>query len=357
MLISADRLTEVVRAIIAHASGNEEAAKTVAHHLVDANLAGHDSHGVGVLPQYMNGLKAGNLKADGVATLVEKKGPYLLVDGNRGFGQVIAKQAMEWAIETARENHIAVLSLKNSFHIGRIGAWGEMAARAGFVSLHWVNVLSPNSLVAPFGGSAPRFATNPHVTAVPATPGNPMFVLDMATSTIAQGKARVAYAKGVEVPDNCLIDHEGRPTNDPAVMFEEPRGAMTTTGLHKGYGLAVACEFLAGAFSGGGTHLPSRVEENKVVNNMMAILLDPNIFGHGEAFAQDVDAFTDWVKSSKPAPGVDAVMVAGDPERKARADRSANGIPIDDGSWGQILETADMVGFGREAAERIANGG
>ncbi|MCR9139913.1 MAG: malate/lactate/ureidoglycolate dehydrogenase [Alphaproteobacteria bacterium] len=353
MLISAERLTELTEAIIRHGSDNQAASRQVAQLLVEANLTGHDSHGVGVLPAYMDSIWAGQLHPDAEAEIVSDKGPFLLVDGHRGFGQLVAKQAMELAIERAGRHHFAVLSLRNSFHIGRVGDWASMAAEAGFVSIHYVNVLSPNSLVAPHGGSDARFTTNPHCTAIPASKRHPMFLLDMATSTIAQGKARVAYMKGEAVPDGCLIDHQGRPTNDPTVMFEEPKGALTTMGLHKGFGMALICDILGGSFSGGGAYLPDRVISSRVINNMLAILIDPDVFGDAEAFYSDIDNYTDWIKASPPAPGTEGVLFPGDPERKVRAEREATGIPIDDATWAQLLVTAENVGIPQDEIARI----
>lgn len=353
MHISTDRLIDLATAILHAGSDNETAAKTVARRLVDANLTGHDSHGVGVLPGYVAGMKAGQLNTDADAEIIEDKGPFLLIEGHRGFGQVVAEQAMKHAIARAKQHHIAVLSLRNCFHLGRVGDWAAMAAEAGFISIHYTNVLSPNSLVAPFGGSDSRFTTNPYCTAVPASDRHPMFLLDMATSTIAMGKTRVAYMKGIDVADECLIDHQGNPTNDPAVMFEEPKGALRTMGLHKGYGLALLCDILGGSFSGGGAYLPDRVVDARVVNNMLAILIDPDVFGGAETFFGDIDNYTDWIKSSPPAAGTREVMFPGDPERKVRAERQVSGIPIDGGTWAQLLQTAESVGISAENVERI----
>ncbi len=353
MLISVERLTGFAAAIVRNAGGSAEAADQVARTLVDANLTGHDSHGVGMLPAYAEGIRAGQLDPAATAEIIEEKGPFLLVDGHRGFGQVVARQATQWAIDRARQQHIAVLSLRNCFHLGRLADWGIMAAEAGFISIHYANVLSPNSLVAPHGGRDPRFATNPYCTVVPASGRHPMLVLDMATSTIAQGKARVAYLKGAEVPENSLIDHRGNPTSDPAVMFEDPLGALLTTGGHKGYGLALICDILGGSLSGGGAYLPNQVVDARIINNMMTILIDPNVFGGAEAFYENVDDYTDWIKTARPAPGVDAVLFPGDPERLTRKERSKNGIPIDDGSWRQLLETAGSVGLSDADIERI----
>lgn len=353
MLIAADKLTALAEAIVAHGGSQDDEAKTVAWRLVEANLAGHDSHGVGMLPAYVLGLREGQLKPGAGIKVERDHGPFLLVDGNQGYGQVIAAKAMELAIARAREMGVAVLGLKNSYHIGRVGAWGEMAAAAGFISIHYVNAHSPNSLVAPFGGSDSRFTTNPYVTALPATGGNPPIVLDMATSKVAMGKVRVAFNKGIDVPPESLIDSTGRPTNDPSVMFTEPKGALRSMGLHKGYGLAVICDILAGAVTGGGTFGPDKVAPGRIINNMLAVLIDPDAFGEKAAFEAEIDRFTDWVKASPPAPGVEEVMVPGDPERKAKAERLANGVPIDDRTWEELLETGEMVGLSRDEALRI----
>ena len=225
---------------------------------------------------------------------------------------------------------------------------------AGFISVHYVNALSPNSLVAPFGGSDARFSTNPYCTALPATAGGPPIVLDMATSQVAQGKVRVAFNKGVEVPEGSLIDHLGNPTNDPSVMFNEPKGALRTMGLHKGFGLALICELLAGAFIGGITYGPGRIAQSKIINNMLMVILDPDVFGGRAVFEEEVDRFTAWVKDSAPAPGAERVMVPGDPERKSRAERMQAGLPIDDVTWEEILKAGESVGLSRDEALRIA---
>jgi uncharacterized oxidoreductase len=353
MLIAADKLTALAEAIVVHGGSQPEEASQVADHLVGANLAGHDSHGIGMLPAYMLGIREGQLKPGSAITVEQDRGPFLLIDGNHGYGQVIARQAMGKAIAKAREMGVCVLGLKNSYHIGRVGAYGEMAAAAGFISIHYVNAHSPNSLVAPFGGSDSRFTTNPYVTALPATNGNPPIILDMATSKVAMGKVRVAFNKGVEVPPESLIDSTGRPTNDPSVMFQEPKGALRSMGLHKGYGLAVICDILAGALTGGGTFGPEKIAPGRIINNMLAVLIDPDAFGERAAFEAEIDKFTDWVKASPPAPDVEEVMVPGDPERKSRADRMANGVPLDDKTWEDLLATAESVGLEREEVMRI----
>lgn len=340
MNISAEDLTKLATTILCFASGDRAKASKVATRLVDANLTGHDSHGVGMIPAYVEGILAQQLKPEADAEIVQDKGPFLLVDGQHGFGHIVAEQAMNFAIERAKSNHFAVLSLRNSFHLGRLGDWGAMAAEAGFICILYANVQSSRPIVAPFSGSDARFMTNPYCTAIPATEKNPMFLLDMATSTIAMGKAHVANLRGKDVPDGSMIDAQGTPTNDPAVMFDDNGGALTTFGQHKGFGLALLGDILGGSFSGGGAYLLERETPDSITNNMLAILIDPNVFGMAQAFGIDMDNYADWVKASPTASGVDAIQFPGDPERVIARERLANRIPLDAGTVAQLAEAA-----------------
>lgn len=343
MRIAFQDLTTTATSILFHAGKNEEAAAQVAARLVNANLTGHDSHGVGMIPAYVEGILTGQLLPDADIEVVKDNGPFLLIDGNRGFGHVIAEKALNMAIARAKANHFALLSLRNSFHLGRLGDWGAMAGEAGYICIIYANVQSERPLVAPFGGSDARFVTNPYCTAIPATEKHPMFLLDMATSTIAMGKARVADLSGKQVPEGSVLDPQGNPTTDPSVMFSVPTGSLTTFGQHKGFGLALLGDLLGGSLSGGGAYLPEREVSGRIVNNMMAILIDPNVFGSAEDFGIDMDRYTDWVKASPPAKGFDGIQMPGDPERKSASDRRANGIPLDAGTIDQLIATAQRV--------------
>ena len=350
MQIPADRLSNLAQAIFQRSGASDGEASQVAEKLIEANLFGHDSHGVGMVPAYINGIQAGELNPGTELTIEHDRGSFLLVNGNAGFGQVIAKATMELAIARAQELGVAVVGLKNSYHIGRIGAWGEMCAAAGFISIHYVNVFSSNSLVAPYGGSDSRFTTNPYCTALPARNGAEPIVLDMATSQVAMGKVRVAHNSGEQMKPETLIDHEGNPTNDPGVMYSEPKGSLRTMGLHKGYGLAVICEALAGAFTGAGVFGPEHLSPGRIINNMLSVLIDPGAFGNRDEFDAEIEKFTKWVKASPPATGVDEVMVPGEPERKSRAERLENGVPIDDTTFEELLAAGEAVGLGRDEA-------
>jgi uncharacterized oxidoreductase len=352
MLIDQARLTDFVAHIFTSAGASAEKAHKVAHHLVAANLKGHDSHGVGMVPAYVGNIRAGHLDVDAEAEVMRDKGAVMLVDGKFGFGQVVGSQATAMAIERAQDTGVVCMGVRNCHHLGRIGSYGEQCAEAGMVSIHFVNVVGHGPLVSPFAGRDRRMSTNPFCAVVPRNDGPPI-VLDMATSAIAQGKVRVAYMKGVDVPEGSLIDHAGNATNDPKVMFEEPFGSLGPFGAHKGYGLAVMCELLGGGLAGEWTAQPGKPRENTIVNHMLMMVLDPAAFGGLDSFQGEVTAMVDYLHSTTPAEGVDQVRVPGDPERETLAARSAEGIPIDDNSWKGILKAAEIAGLSGQEVESL----
>jgi hydroxycarboxylate dehydrogenase B len=311
------------------AGATPDEATRVAGHLVLANLTGHDSHGVGMIPRYVNSYLNNELQLRQSITIAHDAGAVLTVDGRRGMGQHVTHQAMELGIARAKQHGVCVMGLKNSHHLGRVGHWAEQAIAQGLVSIHFTNAVS-QWWVAPFGAKEARFVTNPFTVGIPVEGAEPI-VLDFATSAIAQGKVRVAYNKGVPVPPGSLIDHAGQPTNDPAVLFEPVDGkigALVTMGAHKGYALAMVCELLGAALTGGETTQPTNKPVHAVWNNMLTILFDPKKMGTGALFDSEARDFVAWVKSAKRADGVDEIMMPGDPERKSRQAR-ADGFLID----------------------------
>jgi hydroxycarboxylate dehydrogenase B len=350
---SADGLRRVAAAILeAGGSAGTEAA-LVAGHLVDANLAGHDSHGVGMLPSYVRHLHAGLVAPNTRAKCVKDDGPLLMFDGGRGYGRSVAGEAMAAAIERCRQTGVVAMTLANAHHIGRVGAYGELASGAGLVSLHFVNVTDHRAIVAPFRGTDARFVTNPVCIAVPGTESQPPLLLDMATSAIAMGKVRVAKNTGTLLPAGVAIDPAGRPTRDPGVMYADPHGALLPFGEHKGYALALVTELLAAALSGGPTIQPGNTRHGGVINNMLTVLLDPARLGGTDWLRRETDGFLAYVKASPPADPAAPVLVPGDPERAARAMRSASGIEIDAITWGEILTAAESVGVARDRASAL----
>ena len=348
--LKAQTLRDNCGAILAAAGSAPEEAAQVAANLVFANLSGHDSHGVGMLPRYVDAVLEGGLKPNTSARVQLDAGSLLSVDGQRGYGQVVGVQAMEMAIKRASELGSCILALGQAHHLGRIGHFAEMAVAQGLVSIHFVNVLS-RPVVAPWGGGDGRYGTNPCCIGVPMV-GREPFVLDFATSRVAQGKMRVAHNEGRSVPDGYLIDASGQPTNDPGVVVVPQSGgpgaglfgALMPFGEHKGYGMAVACELLGGALTGSGTwHRPAD-NAKAVLNGMLVIVIDPKRLGTQAAFEKETLAFVDWLKQSPPAPGFDAVRIAGEPEREARIKRERDGISIDPHTWAEIIAAGKKVG-------------
>jgi hydroxycarboxylate dehydrogenase B len=343
MILAADALTRFAQSIIAAAGSEGTEAEEVASHLVEANLKGHDSHGVGMIPTYVKNVREGHLKPNQHVSLVSETGPIAVFDGNMGYGQITAREATDWAIFKAKSIGVGIIALRNTHHVARVGAYGERAAAAGLVSIHFVNVLLAPGRVAPFGGMAGRFGTDPVCITFPAAKGEPPVVLDFATSRVAAGKLRVALNEGKKLPPGYLIDAHGNEANDAAVFFRE-NGAMLPFGEHKGSGLALACELMAGVLTGGGA-MQADIPNHGVKNGMFSIVLDPARFGDTGWMEREMATLIGWVKSSPPRPGVEEVMVAGEPERKSRAKRLEDGIPIDANSWKELIGAAQQVGL------------
>jgi uncharacterized oxidoreductase len=340
VLLPTDETRTWVRDLWRAAGSTAEEAELVAEHLIGANLAGHDSHGVGMVMPYVRSLKAGELQLNQRITVVTDSGTLLVVNGNRGIGQAIANQTMQLAIERARREGVAIVGLRNSHHIGRVGHWAEKAIAAGMASIHFTNVVS-RPLVAPHGGGQGRFGTNPLTVGLPRRNAPPI-LLDFATSAIAVGKVRVAYNRKGEAPAGALIDHEGKPTTNPAVMYEEPLGALLTAAGHKGYALAMVCDLLGSALFGGVTPQPSRLRVPGLYNNMLAIVFDPARFGAAEHFEQETREFIEYVQSARRTDADVPIEVPGDAERRYRVQR-ARALPVDEGTLRTLDEAARTI--------------
>lgn len=352
-IVLSDKLHQLTMAICRGVGSSEREAELVANHLVAANLAGHDSHGVGMLPLYVHCWTEDNLQPNQHADVVSDKGPILVIDGQRGFGQVIAFEAMELGMTRAKEQGAAIVALRNSFHIGRIGYWSELCAKNGFASMHYVNVVDNNPIVAMHGAAEPVLSTNPYSAAMPDQDGSPLVLLDMATSKIAMGKARVAKNKGVPVPEGSLIDGEGRPTTDAGTMFPERLGALVAMGEHKGSGLALICELFAGALTGGHTAQPGHPRTGGAVNNMLSIIIDPGAIGDADACRQEARAMVDYARAAKRREGFDEILMPGEPEAIQRKQRLEKGVDVDETSWQEILAAAETAGVSQERIETI----
>ncbi len=337
---AADALIGLVAEMLTRVGSHPEEAQQVAADLVEANLQGHDSHGMQLVPRYIENTEAGLITPNTSAEQVGGAGAMSVWDGRMGFGQCIGRQVTEAGINAAREHGLACFGLRNTHHLGRIGAYGEMSVAAGMIGIFFVNAVSGRPVVSPFGGADGRMGTNPICIGIPKLPVP--IILDFATSAIAVGKVKVAFNAGKPVPTGALVTHDGEPSTDAAVIYGQgPRGALLSFGAHKGYGLALVCEILAGALTGGGTNQPETPNDRGIVNGMMGILLDPARLADNPAFAAEVDAICAHVQASAPG----QVLLPGDPERRAKAARLAEGIPLDDVTWGDLSATATRLGI------------
>jgi uncharacterized oxidoreductase len=322
-------------------SGAEE-TEEVTDHLVRANLAGHDSHGIGMLPTYVRLLQDGLLVPNQTLHITLDAGALLVIDARRGFGQRVAAEAVRRAIARARELGACVLALRNASHIGRIGTYGELAARAGCAFTAFVNVADGRDVQAPWACAEPRLGTNPFCTAVPGSQGDAL-LLDMATTTIAAGKARVAFNKGVSVADDCLIDEAGHKTNDPAGFIRDRTGALLSFGRHKGSGLAVMCEIMAGAVGGG--QRADQPGRGGILNSMLATVIDLSRLGDPTEVIKHAEATKAYIRTARVAPGFDEILLPGEPERQAARERTETGVLVDPMTWQELQESAAKLGI------------
>jgi uncharacterized oxidoreductase len=351
-LIAAAELEATVRAIFTAAGCAAEEAGLIARELVGANLAGHDSHGVVRVPLYVDWMREGWVRPGQRAEVVTDGGAFMVLDGNKGFGQTIAAQAVALGVERAEANGTCIVALRNSGHIGRVGAYAETAITAGLISIHFVNV-AKSPLVAPFGAVERRFSTAPFAVGIPL-PERPV-VLDFATSLVAEGKVQVASYGGRPLPPDALIGPEGVPSDDPRLLYGDygPTdlrhpgggvGAIRAFGEHKGSGLALMCELLAGAFTGGGCAGPIDGPRKGIANGMLSIYLSPAHFGTQDEFERIGREYLDWVLGARPIDPAAPVLAPGDPEAATRAARLAEGVPLPVDTWAAIVRTAEGLG-------------
>ncbi len=348
MNIDTDRLKKFVQLIFARTGSHEDEAKKMAHYLVESNLVGHDSHGIVRIPQYMDCLHQGIVRVNRKMQILFESDNFAIVDGQLGFGQIIAEEAMSFGIEKARRDGMVFLGLRNATHMGRIGDWAAMAAKAGMISMHFINTTGFGILVAPYGGYERKLSANPLAVGIPLEGGSPI-ILDISTCMIAEGKVRMARNQGVEVPEGSIVDNMGNPTNDPNLFYTQPPGAILPFGGHKGYGLSVIVDILAGAFTGSGCSNPEK--KDKLINGMLALIIDPQKLPADTGYAAEIRRFIDYIKSARTKTPETEILMPGEIEDRTRVERLKSGIPVDEVTWGQIVDTALEIGVSQEDIE------
>ena len=341
-VIAATDLHEAVRKVLLAAGADGPNAEGVADHLVAANLAGVDTHGVWHLPRYVKAIEDGEILPAAAASIVRESPAGAVVSGNWGFGQVAGRYAIQVAMEKAATHGVAVASMVQAHHTGRLGHYVEMAAAENLISMVWIGGFAAiKPLAVPYGGAQPVLHTNPMAIGFPG--GDHPVVIDFATSAASSVKVVLARQRGEQVPPGWLVDKHGQPTTDPNAFFDG--GSHVPFGGHKGYALMLAVEILArivpGAddFADDGCGAPDVRHQGATMFVMKADLFRPF-----EDYSRDLDALSEKIRSVPPAPGFEKVLIPGDTEAATRASRQREGISIPDETWDAICETAESLG-------------
>jgi hydroxycarboxylate dehydrogenase B len=351
-VVRAEQLKAFVADIFGALGCSPAEAERIGLYLVNANLTGHDSHGVARVPRYAAWTRDGLLIPDRVVVPVVDTPVIAVLDGQFGFGQTTAPQAVAIGVAKCKAGGLSAVGLRNSGHVGRVGEWAEMAAAEGLVSVHFVNVAG-SVLVAPFGGIERRFSTAPVCIGVPRANDVPV-ILDFATSLVAEGKVLVASQGGKPLPQDALVTADGALTGDPKALYgaygpgparnhKQGTGALRAFGEHKGSGLALMCELLGGAMTGNGASKP----DVRWSQGMFSIYIDSRVVDPEAMLPDEMSRFLHDVKSTRPIDADKPVQLPGEPETRMRADRTAHGIPLTDDTFNALIATAREAGLER----------
>lgn len=338
---NADQLYSIATTILQAAGVSESEADTVAVELRDANMVGHDSHGVMRLMQYVDSIDAGHIKPGSAIDVVKDLPSMAVLDANFNFGQVAASTALKMGIDKARQTAVATVMIRNCNHVGRLGSYSQKAGEAGLASVMAVNAPGPGG-VAPWGGIERKLGTNPITMSAPW--GDKALVLDMTTSASAEGKLRVAHQKGEHVPEGWIIDSDGNPSTDPAVFYADPPGSLLPLGGplgFKGYGMSVMIDVFGGMLSGSGI---CRTDLPRGANGVWMQFMDVSKFIEPDEYARLMDTYVDSLKTSKRAEGVDEILLPGEIELRRQEQRQANGVDVPEETWRQITVLAEKLG-------------
>ena len=339
--VTAEKLTEIAMGLLLAAGASEEEAVTIARYNIGANLVGHDSHGIILIPQYIDRIKAGHIVPGAPFVITQETPTTTVIDGNWGFGYVCTDRAMRLTIEKAKTQNVAAATVFHQSHIGRLASYPLLAAAEGMIAIITADSGRSPKAVAPFGGAKPRLGTNPICFAVPSNLDGPL-VFDMATSAAAAGKINVATARGEQVPAGWLIDAEGKPSRDPKVL--KAGGALLPLGGTEGYkgtGLAVIVEILSGLLTGLGFGVDPDGRHN---DGCFMAVFNVAAFRDLATFRGEVTDFAQYLKATPLAQGSTEIFYPGEVEYKKELDRRKNGVPIEDATWKRLHDLA--TGFG-----------
>lgn len=343
--IGAAELTEFATELLVAVGVARDEALIVAASLVGSNLRGHDSHGVMRLPQYVGFLESGGYRHGVPLEIVSETPATIVCDGQWGLGQVQAHRLLELTMRKAREAGVTVGTARDCGHIGRLGEYAERAALLGFLLVATVTNGGAAQRVAPPGGLEPRLSTNPFCAGVPTRDSGRPIVVDFGTSVVAEGKVRDYFIGNRPVPEGWLLDHSGQPTTDPSVLYEPPLGTILPLGgpqAYKGFGLGLILDLWAGGLSGGGC---SQTRSDHVPgNHVFFLIIDPAALAGGDALRGQAEELAAWIRATPRKPGVDRIVLPGDPERQSCEERSAGGIPLEGPHWDKLVALATRLG-------------
>ncbi len=330
-------LVDFVTEIFVAAEVRQSIAQRVAESLVESNMQGHDSHGIVRVPLYLQQIEEGNLHPNAEPDPIEDSPSVTIMNANRGFGQWSAYVTMQKTIEKAKSHGLAAGGLVNSGHVGRLGEWVTMATVENCVGLAFCNLGGRTGIVAPFGGTKRLLGTNPLAAGIPMD-GSPPIIVDFATSVVAEGKIKIAFNKGTDLPPGSILDKEGKPSVSPADLYDG--GVMLPAAGHKGYGLSMLCDLLAGVLTGSGA---PKMTDGQMSNGVLFLVLKVEAFRALSLFWEDAQAYVDTIHANPPVEGLESVMVPGEPEQRTAATRRGQGIPVDDVTWSNLSRCADEL--------------
>jgi LDH2 family malate/lactate/ureidoglycolate dehydrogenase len=343
-IVQADRLTKIGTALLRAAGASPEEADAVAVGCVNANLAGHDSHGIIAVPTYIDRIKAGHIVPGAPWTIVQESPTTTVIDGHWGFGFHVNAKAMQLTIDKAKKSNVAACTVFRQSHVGRLAAYPLMAIKEGMIGLATADSGRSPKMVAPFGGREARLGTNPISIAVPSDLGAP-FYLDMATSAVAAGKVALAAARGDEIPTGWVVDKDGKQTTDPTRL--RAGGALLPLGGTEGYkgsGLAAMVEILCGLLTGLGFGVEPTGRHN---DGCFMAVFNVAAFRPLADFKKEVGEFARYLKATPPSEGSPGVFYPGEVEYLREQERRATGIDVEDATWDKLRSLA--------ASYRLAN--
>lgn len=347
VVLSASALRTYARATLDAVGAPEDIAAAVADHLVEANLTGYDSHGLHLLPVYLEDVRNGEI-IPSARPLVIREGPaHALVSGERGFGQATGAFAMDVAIRIAGQSGIAIVGIERVHHLGRMGHYAEQANRAGCASMTFTSGLGGAIQAAPYGGTRSTYGANP-ISAGFAASGDADLVVDYATTAVAGGKVMLARTAGVPLPTGVLVDQEGKPTTDPEDMYRG--GSLLPFGGHKGYALALFCELMGRVLVGSDTGSDAVVWGDRFGRSGATfIAIRQDVFRRdGEAATAAAATFA-HVRRSPAADPASPVRTPGEREARTRRERAESGIRLPRGTVEALASAAERVGTTRES--------